>query len=72
MKKVLLMGALVAFGLGAGCGGPCDQLSDLCDGCPDGATKNSCKNIATTYKATIGGSTLCQSVLDSNTYDSCK
>jgi hypothetical protein len=72
MKKVLLMGAFVAFGLGAGCGGPCDELSDLCDGCQDGTTKSSCNNIATTYKATIGGSTLCQSVLDSGTYNSCK
>jgi len=71
MKKVLLLAAMLATSITAGCGSPCDALSDVCGRC-EGSTKTACDTTVATYRLVLNGGSACQSVLDSGVYDSCQ
>jgi hypothetical protein len=72
MKKFLLSVTLFGVALIAGCGSPCDALSEMCTKCKDANVKTSCEMVVRSYQSLPGGGTACQAVLDAKTYGSCQ
>ena len=73
MKRALLAFAAAGGLYLAGCGsGPCDKLQSICNKCTDQATKDTCDQDVTSFKAIPGGDTDCQAAIDDGTFSSCK